>query len=297
MKALLSTLGVVSALLLAPNLPRVVYGQALASGWRSLVTKHTPAPSRVWFPAGHFRMGSTPEEVLTAMTECAAEPLSPRCPDFSNEQPVRTIELSRFALDPLEVSVGAYARCVAARRCRPAPYYRGARRFHVDTLPVVLVTHQDARRYCAFVGGQLPTEAQYERAARGLTRRKYPWGNHYHRLVANHGRLAFDPTSHADGNLELADVRSYGAGASPEGVQNLAGNAAEWVNDAYSAYYDENDTRDPAGPPPGASAAERVVRGGSYLSPAVYLRGATRRAVGPTEQSAEIGFRCAYVRP
>lgn len=294
MKALLSALGVLSSMLLLVGLPRVVHGQGLDRAWRSLVSKQVPPPSRVWFPESAFRMGSTPEEVLSAMTECAQEPLSPRCPDFSNEQPVRTVQLSKFALDTLEVSVAAYTRCVAARRCRPIPYYRGARRFQVDTLPAVLATHHDARTYCAFVGGHLPTEAQYERAARGLSRHKYPWGNHYHRLVANHGRLAFNATSSTDGNLELADVRSYGAGSSPDGVLNLAGNAAEWIDDAYSAYYDERDTHDPMGPRSDSGATERVVRGGGYLSPVVQLRGAARRAETPTRQSAEIGFRCAY---
>jgi formylglycine-generating enzyme len=297
MKTLLSALGLVSAALLFVSLPRVVHGQGLGQGWRSIVTKQAPAPSRVWFPATAFRMGSTPEEVLEAMSQCAEEPLSPRCPDFSNEQPVRTIQLSRFALDPSEVSAAAYAHCVTARRCRPVPYYRGARRFQVDAWPVVLVTHHDAQTYCAFVGGRLPTEAQFERAARGLSRRKYPWGNHYHRLLANHGRLAFNPTSTADGNLELTIANSYASGASPEGVLNLAGNAAEWVSDSYSAYYDENETLNPIGPRSDSGTTERVVRGGGYLSPVVQLRGAARRPEAPTLQSAEVGFRCAYTAP
>lgn len=297
MKRVLSMLGLLCVASLVIAQPRVGQGQSLTGRRYSLVAKQAPGPARVWFPAGEFRMGSTPEEVLTAMTECADEPLSPRCPDFSNEQPVRTVHLSRFALDTQEVSAGAYARCVAARRCRAVPFHRGARRFRVDDLPAVLVTHYDAKTYCSFVGGHLPTEAQYERAARGLSRRKYPWGNHYHRLVANHGRLAFTSTSTADGNLELAITQSYPAGASPEGVLNMAGNAAEWVSDSYAAYYDENDTRDPAGPRSDSGATERVVRGGGYLSPAVQLRGAARRAESPEHRSAEIGFRCAYVAP
>lgn len=294
MKWLLSTLGVVGATLLSTSLPRLVHGRATPPTWLGVVTKQAPPPARAWFPSSTFRMGSTPEEVLGAMTECAREPLSPRCPDFSNEQPVRTVELSRFALDTLEVNTRDYARCVAARRCKPVPYHRGARRFGVETLPATLVTHQDAKNYCAFVGGHLPTEAQFERAARGLTRRKYPWGNLYHRLLANHGRLAFTPNAAADGTLELAVTNSYAAGATPEGIQNLAGNAAEWVSDAYSPYYDERETLDPMGPSTDAGATERVVRGGGYLSPTVLLRGASRRAELPTERSAEIGFRCAY---
>lgn len=297
MKALLSALGLVSAGLLGAAFPQVVHGQAGPVEGRSLLVRRVPPSPRVWFPAGTFRMGSTPEEVLSAMTECAEEPLSPRCPDFSNEQPVRTIHLSRFALDTLEVSVEAYARCVTARRCHPIPYHRGARRFDRPEWPAVLVTHEEAASYCHFVGGRLPTEAEFERAARGASRRKYPWGNAYHRLLANHGKLAFDPTSAVDGSVELARVDSYSAGASPEGVVNLAGNAAEWVLDSYGAYYDQSDTRDPRGPGAGSGATERVVRGGGYLSPAVALRGAARRAESPTQRSAELGFRCAYSAP
>ncbi len=296
MRRCLFALAVLSVALGMLALPRLVHGQPLPT-WRSLLTKRAPAPPVVWYPASDFQMGSTPEEVLLAMADCNAEPLAPRCPDFSNEQPLRTIRLSAFALDTLEVSVAAYERCVAARRCRPIPYHRGARRFHRQQLPAVLVTHEDAVAYCTFMGGRLPTEAQFERAMRGSSRRRFPWGNSYHRLVANHGRLAFNATSDADRYVELAQVNSFPAGASPEGVLNLAGNAAEWVNDGYSAYYDERQLEDPLGPPADAGITDRVVRGGGYLSPAVMLRGAARRAELPTLRSAEVGFRCAYARP
>lgn len=263
----------------------------------SLFTKRAPPATRVWFPPSSFRMGSSPEEVLEALTQCADEPLSPRCPDFGNEQPLRTVSLSRFGLDTTEVSVVAYARCVQARRCRPIPYYRGGRRFDRPDLPAVLVDHRNASTYCEFMGGQLPTEAQFERAARGLGRRKYAWGNHYHRHVANHGQLAHNPTFADDGHIELAPVTSYPAGATPEGVFNLAGNAAEWVSDSYAAYYDEHDVRDPKGPDVASGATDKVARGGGYASPAVLLRGAARQAHPPQSRSAEVGFRCAYAAP
>lgn len=265
-----------------------------ASPGRTLLTLRAPGVDRVWYPPGQFRMGSSPEEVLVALTSCAQEPLAPRCPDFSNEQPARTVTLSRFALDAKEVSVAAYARCVHAHRCSPLPYYRGARRFDVDSLPAVLVTHQEAQRYCAFVGGALPTEAQFERAARGVTRRNYPWGNGYHRAVSNHGRLAFNATDAQDGSVELAPVDSYSQGATPEGVLNLAGNVAEWVSDVYVNYYDERDIRDPIGPAADSESADRVTRGGSYLSPASLLRGAARQPAVPSSRGADLGFRCAY---
>ncbi len=277
----------------ATGLPRSGRGDA-AMARPSILTLRAPPAPRVWYPGGTFRMGSSPEEVLEALTQCANEPLAARCPDFSNEQPQRSVFLSPFGLDTREVSVAHYTRCVAARRCRPIPYHRGARRFARSELPVVLVTHSEAESYCSFVGGTLPTEAQFERASRGLTRRRFPWGNTYHRYLSNHGRLAFNPTEEQDGSLELAATSSYPDGATPEGVLNLAGNAAEWVLDSYSAYYDERDTRDPRGPGPTSGNLERVIRGGGYLSPVVLLRGAARQSSNPDDRNAEVGFRCAY---
>lgn len=302
MTRLVTAFGVACLGLLLGSLPRAASGSGASAAaptpWPpSLLTKRTPPPARVWFPAGSFRMGSSPEEVLDALTQCAQEPLSPRCPDFGNEQPLRTVSLSRFGLDTTEVSVAAYDRCVQARRCRPIPHYRGARRFDHKDWPAVLTSHSDASAYCAFVGGQLPTEAQFERAARGLTRRRYAWGNHYHRSVSNHGQLAHNPTFSDDGHVELASITSYSEGATPEGVLNLSGNAAEWVSDSYSAYYDERDVRDPRGPDAASGATDKVVRGGGYASPAVLLRSAARQARGPLERSAEVGFRCAYSTP
>lgn len=280
---------------LAATFPRTSEGRLPEAA--TLITLTAPRAPRVWFPAGAFRMGSTPEEVLEALTQCANEPLSPRCPDFSNEQPARDVTLSRFALDAEEVSVRDYTRCVTARRCGPVPYHRGARRFERPELPAVLVTHRDAQAYCSFVGGTLPTEAQFERAARGASGRRYPWGASYHRQLANHGRLAFNRTEPLDGTIELAPTASYASGATPEGVVNLAGNAAEWVHDAYSAYYDEADVRDPQGPGEASGSLEKVVRGGGYLSPSVLLRSAARQPQAPDERRADVGFRCAHSRP
>jgi formylglycine-generating enzyme len=260
----------------------------------SWITLTAPLPRNVRIPAGNFRMGSTAEEVLAALTQCSGETLSQRCPDFSDEQPVRELSLSAFWLDVLEVSVEDYARCVAARRCKPIPYYQGARRFEQPTLPATMVTFDDAERYCGFAGGTLPTEAQFERAARGETRRVFPWGNLYNSSLANHGKLAHLPTDDADGFAELAPVTAFHNGATPEGVRQLSGNASEWVRDRYLPYYNDSDRTDPQGPDVNAGATERVVRGGGYLSPRGRIRGAARVSAAPDQRSAERGFRCAY---
>lgn len=278
------------------GLPRSGLGgeHSRSRGWTTLLTLASPGPRQVHFNAGQFRMGSTPEEVLSALTQCTHEPLSQQCPDFSDEQPVRQIMLSAFSLDTTEVSVEAYRRCVQARRCAPIPYYRGARRFDQHKLPVSMLRHSDAADYCTFVGGALPTEAQFERAARGLTRRVFPWGNLYHSQAANHGKLAFVRVDANDGSAELAPVHAFPQGATPEGVLNLAGNAAEWIRDRYLPYYVDNETVDPQGPGAASGSQTRVVRGGGYLSPRVLLRGAARDAASPDERRADRGFRCAY---
>ncbi len=262
----------------------------------SLLRLNAPLPQRAAFRAGQFTMGSTPDEIVSAIADCMAEPLKQPClaEPFFDEGPLRRITLSAFQLDRYEVSVRDYRRCVQARRCSPVPYFRGARRFEHDQLPVNLVRHQDAVRYCAFVGGRLPTEAEFERAARGLGRRVYPWGHLYNSRVSNHGKLAFSSTDDADGYLELAPVRSFPLGATPERVFNLAGNVAEWVHDRYAAEYAKDQMVDPRGPDAGSGATDRVVRGGSYASAAPWLRGAARDHAPADTRSARRGFRCAY---
>ena len=96
-----------------------------------------------------------------------------------------------------------------------------------------MITFDDAKRYCAFRGGRLPTEAEFERAARGPARRAYPWGQNYNPKLSNHGRLGVDTTDPNDGFSELAPVGSFPDGATPEGILDLAGNAAEWTADAF----------------------------------------------------------------
>lgn len=244
---------------------------------------------------GSFRMGSTTEEMEAAFADCKLEPHKGKCrvDDFSDERPVRTVDVSPFWLQRREVSVADFARCEAARRCKPAPYFRGAHRFRRDDYPASLVSWEDARDYCAFWGGRLPTEAEYERAARGTTARLYPWGNLYNDRASNHGQLATDPTSDTDGFVELAPTGSFLDGATPEGILDLAGNVAEWVLDRYAPEYAEHDVHDPQGPSAGSGSSQRVVRGGDFESPRSGLRGAARRGQPPTTRSPTLGFRCA----
>lgn len=258
-----------------------------------LLRSRLPELARI--PGGVFRMGSTSEEIEAAFADCKLEPHKTRCriEDFGDERPVRTVELSSFWLQRHEVSVAEYARCEAARRCRPIPYFRGADRFRRDEYPASLVSWEDARDYCVFWGGRLPTEAEYERAARGTQGRIYPWGNLYNERASNHGQLATDRTNDSDGFFELAPVGSFLDGVTPEGIFDLAGNVAEWVLDRYAPEYAEHDVHDPQGPSAGSGSSQRVVRGGDYESPRSELRGAARAGQPPTTRLPTLGFRCA----
>jgi formylglycine-generating enzyme required for sulfatase activity len=186
-----------------------------------------------------------------------------------------------FFLARTETTVAEYRRCVAAGACTP-PSFGGMSRFDRPELPVSFVDWQQARAYCRFRGMRLPREVEFERAARGAMRRRYPWGQLWNSRVANHGRFAPDPTDSSDGYTELAPVGSYPSGRTPEGVLDLAGNVAEWMEDSY--------TEIPGGPP---MSGIRVVRGGDFRKGSPWLRPAARIPEDPNLRAAHVGFRCA----
>jgi formylglycine-generating enzyme required for sulfatase activity len=252
-------------------------------------------------------MGSTPDEIARVAAECALaagirlrddperEPCNERV--LGAELPRHRVRLSSFWLDRTEVTVADYQQCVARRRCAPVTFTRGARRFDQPELPVSLVTFADAEGYCRQRGARLPREAEFERAARGLGGRQYPWGETFNSRVANHGRFGVDRTDGRDGFAELAPVGSLPAGRTPEGLLDLAGNVAEWVGDLFAPYSPAPavDPTGPHGPLGSATSARgaRITRGGDYQSPPPLLRGAARRPTDPIDRRPWIGFRCA----
>jgi len=246
------------------------------------VTLRTPASEVVRLPALELDLGSTPAEVQEAVAECAREPLVERCSEssFENELPIQRVLVPAFYLQRREVTVKEYDRCVVVGACTRAGYAERPR-YARPNLPATFVTFDQAATYCRFRGMRLPTEAEFERAARGASRRRYPWGQLYNSRVANHGRLGIDTGDDSDGFAEMAPVGSFPAGRTPEGVLDLAGNVAEWVEGTY---------RHPSG---AALSGVRVLRGGSYRDAAPWLRSAARVPAERELAAPFAGFRCA----
>ncbi len=252
---------------------------------------------RVRIEGGSFVMGSTPVDMARALELCRKEILGDRCDlrYFENQHPAHDVSLSAYAIDQREVRVDEYARCVSAGACGPPSFSPGDARFDRPALPITHVSWEDARAYCAWTGGRLPTEAEWEFAARGTTSREFPWGDVYNPHLCNHGALAGDVTDGTDGFVGLAPVGSFPDGATPRRIVDMAGNVAEWVSDYYdsdpdTAGYPPGSQNNPTGP---ASGIQHVIRGGSYMDGAAWMRAASRGRMDLIVDAADVGIRCA----
>ena len=221
----------------------------------------------VYVPAGSFLMGSTGY--------------------FGDEQPQHSVTLDAFWIDRTEVTNAMYAQCVQAGNCkRPrrntsnvVDFYYGNDQY--AGYPVIYVTWDDAQAYCQWAGRRLPTEAEWEKAARGTDGSIYPWGNNPpDETLANYGYKLHD----------VSAVDAYPAGASPYGALDMAGNVMEWVADWYSPdYYAQSPQAGPTGPDTGDG---RGLRGGSWIYQPDGIRTAIRYSQPPDFFHFDIGFRC-----
>jgi formylglycine-generating enzyme required for sulfatase activity len=202
----------------------------------------------VYVPAGEFLMGSTAGDIDALLAQCS----DCKRESFAEEQPQHTVFLDAFWIDRTEVTNAQYRECMEAGVCQEPDCWDDDH-LNAPDQPVVCMTWADAQDYAAWVGGRLPTEAEWEKAARGTDGRIYPWGNSQpdcHK--ANFYGCANDPLP----------VGSHPDGASPYGALDMAGNVREWVADWYDAdYYSQSPLRNPQGP---ESGAFRVLRGGGF---------------------------------
>ena len=250
---------------------------------------------RVWIEGGWFLRGSNDADLRVAVRLCNRETYLNEeiCSGgvmtqiLAAETPQRRIYVSAFGIDRTEVTRASWQRCVDAGRCPPPRVGASAALLSEPEMPVTGVDFHEAEQYCAFVGGRLPTETEWERAARGADGRRFPWGWQYNDRFANHGGAI-------DGYRYLARVGSFPHGASPHGLLDMAGNVWEWTSDHYDPMsYRTGLDVDPRGAETGG---ERVTRGGSWRSAAHELRVGLRvpRAAGTS--APDLGLRCAYDR-
>jgi sulfatase modifying factor 1 len=226
----------------------------------------------VWIPAGPFVMGARDDQ--------------------EDNGPPHTVDLDGFWIDKYEVTVGEYQ---AFLRHFPQPDYQPRQPYgsmppqyfsspDYQRYPMVNVSWFAAQAYCAWKGKRLPTEAEWEKAARGTDGRIWPWG---HTFGPEHANVA----GVRDGYAYTAPVGSYPAGKSPYGVYDLAGNVWEWVADWFDAqYYARSPARNPTGPPEGTL---RVVRGGCWFADEQFARATYRNHAYPEARDNSLGFRCA----
>jgi formylglycine-generating enzyme required for sulfatase activity len=210
-----------------------------------------------------------------------------------DEKPQHSVSLDAFWIDRTEVTNAQYQLCMDAGFC-VQPTGWGMSGFNAPEQPVVLVRWTEAQTYGEWAGGRLPTEAEWEYAARGLQGYLFPWGNDFEGSRLNYCdrncSQANPDQRYDDGCAQLAPVGSYSEWPSWCGVLDMAGNVWEWVADRYAAdYYETAPAENPPGPDSGSL---RVIRGGSWTDYPAWTRCAIREAIYPSPGRDNVGFRC-----
>ena len=238
----------------------------------------------VYVSEGEFTMGSDAD---SAFSEC--QKFKPDCQRdwYVASDPLHIVHLDAFWMDQTEVTNEMYAKCVDAHVCIPPSQTKSHTRYsyygdpEFGNYPVIYVDWSMAKNYCEWAGRRLPTEAEWEKAARSTNASIYPWGNE----APKKNLLNYKWTEAGD----TTEVGSYPKGVSPYGMLDMAGNVSEWVSSLYLAYpYSTNDGREDE-----SASGSRVLRGGgwNHIEPFVFSFG--RSGNNPTESGNTSGFRCA----
>jgi formylglycine-generating enzyme required for sulfatase activity len=324
------------AMVLAAGASIALAGTSAANRGRTVRIEKRPS-REVVVPAGQFQMGLNEDQMATAQQQCMLAYFPPNavptyqlpggqmtdfCKSYLTElthMPVRDVFLDAYAIDRDEVSVADYRACVDAGACTLDALVSADERYIRAEWPMVNVTWEEAQTFCAWRGGRLPTEAEWEHAALGdRLAFDWPWGELEQPKDFNHGQpravalreierslsiipiREFGDPDDSDGTAILAPAGSYPWGESSFGTRDQAGNVAEWTADAWSnddggKGYDglgaSNPVRD------GTSLSQRVVRGGSWRQPTFVARSNLRDPFNefyePGQRFSHIGFRCA----
>jgi gamma-glutamyl hercynylcysteine S-oxide synthase len=257
------------------------------AGHLASIARLAQSPPTVQIPAGEFSVGSK---------RIDDDPYGLWTQFDDTELPQQRVWLDTYAIDRYEVSLGEYLSYLRQSNQHPADELQKLI-WHVitvhsvsdDTLarwPALYITWHEAARFCTSKGKRLPTEAEWEKAARGPNGQLFPWGD-----AAPSPDKAMFGQHHVHEIPILAAVDSHSQGRSPYGLHHMAGNVAEWVQDWFGLdYYAYMPGQNPSGP---ASGRYKGVRGGSWKSKIIMLRTATRSGFNPDQRSATIGFRCA----
>jgi serine/threonine-protein kinase len=257
----------------------------------------------VYVPGGEFQMGSSKEMVYAAKDLCnesygdGGNPAVCTYQSFSDEYPDHSVKVSEFWLDQTEVTNAQYRLCVEEGICDPPLELDSFTRDHYydsnefDSYPVINMTVDLAEEYCNWVGGRLPTEAEWAYAARGPEGYIYPWGNEFDPSRLNYCDASCPGVSdpgYDDGYPDTSPVGSFPTGASWVGALDLAGNVREWVSDYYG-YFSLDPAEDPQGPNEGDA---KVSRGGSWYDTFYNLRSNNRGSNTLDYYRHKLGFRC-----
>ncbi len=281
-----------------PVLEARLHPQDLPGSVRSALSGKDAVPM-ILIPAGEFRMGSTEAQISGFLKDFEGVQFNA----FQAEIPQRQVSLNAYYIDQDEVSYRRYREFLESTG-RDAPAFWENERFHQPDHPVLGVTWYDATAYCTWSGKRLPTEAEWEQAARGSQGYAYPWGNSWDSQRTNTASYwAGKPflsianwaewmqTALDQGKAGPLEVGTFSNGVSPFGVHDMAGNVSEWVFDWYSPYESQPTLiHNPSGPDSGTM---KVHRGGSWSVSSIFARSTYRARENPEKKSPYIGMRCA----